>query len=103
MKQVNYKNSNRKNNKIQTKVQETGKNLFVLRKILLSIMSISLSSTALITATTALFTGEEEVKTHVVTGNLDFDFKRTNLFFFIYITFFIVFSLNSKHFIIFTS
>ena len=34
MKQVNYKNSNRKNNKIQTKVQETGKNLFVLRKIL---------------------------------------------------------------------
>ena len=50
-----------------------------LRKILLSITIISLSSTTLITATTALFTGEEEIKTHVVTGNLDFEFKRTNL------------------------
>ena len=50
-----------------------------LRKILLSITIISLSSTTLITATKALFTGEEEIKTHVVTGNLDFEFKRTNL------------------------
>ena len=50
-----------------------------IRKILLSIMSISLFFTAAITATTALFTGEKEVETHVVTGYLEFDFKRTNL------------------------
>ena len=50
-----------------------------IRKILLSIMCISLFFTAAITATTALFTGEKEVETHVVTGYLEFDFKRTNL------------------------
>lgn len=50
-----------------------------IRKILLSTMIISLFFTAAITATTALFTGEKEVETHVVTGYLEFDFKRTNL------------------------
>lgn len=50
-----------------------------LKVVLVSIITIVLSSACLITATNALFTGDNEVKTHVVTGNLDFEFTRTRL------------------------
>ena len=79
MKHINYSFSNRKKfiNKNNNKKQE--KEYDTLRKILLSIMIISLSFTVLISATKALFTGQEEIKTHIVTGNLDFKFERVNL------------------------
>ena len=79
MKKINYNFLERKKFINQTKLKGKEQNYNILRKILLSLMIISLSLTTLITASSALFTGEEEVKTHVVTGNLNFEFKRTNL------------------------
>ena len=69
MKQINHSFSNQNNKEEYS----------TLRKILLSITIISLSLTVLISSSKALFIGEEEVKTHVVTGNLDFEFNRTKL------------------------
>lgn len=59
--------------------EENAKKHSTLRKVLFSLIMICLLSSALITATTALFSGEKEVETHVVTGNLNFEFERTNL------------------------
>lgn len=50
-----------------------------LKIVLVAITLISISSAALVTATKALFTGKQEVPTHVVTGNLDFEFYRTKV------------------------
>ena len=50
-----------------------------LKITLIAITLISISSAALVTATNALFTGNKEVETHVVTGNLDFEFYRTKI------------------------
>lgn len=59
--------------------EEKAKKYSTLRKVLFSLIMICLLSSALITATTALFSGEKEVETHIVTGNLNFDFERVNL------------------------
>ena len=50
-----------------------------LKKILISVIAICLSLSAVVVASKALFTGEKETGTHIVTGNLNFEFKRTNL------------------------
>lgn len=82
MKEVKYSMKNKKrfiNLKKLNSIKKDNKDSVTLKKVLLSLIIICLSSSVLITATTALFTGEKEVGTHVVTGNLDFEFKRTNL------------------------
>lgn len=50
-----------------------------LKKVLLSLIIITLSVTCVITVTSALFTGKKEVETHVTTGNLSFELTRTKL------------------------
>ena len=65
--------------KLFMRKEENAGKFSTVRKILVSVMMICLLSSALITATTALFSGEKEVETHIVTGNLDFEFKRSYL------------------------
>ena len=50
-----------------------------LKTVLISLILIALSGTCIVTGTSALFTGEKEVGTHITTGNLSFELNRTKL------------------------